>query len=270
MSKRERIIPKDSSNYGNKGEAVYNKGIKDDQATLNRVIEIYEGKIGLLKEIAGHMEGWAQTYPGSVPEPAIAEDVMQFRELLGESCQRSRELCAAIERRDKACKPDKFLPDLQLLLGSMHGGYDYAYYKKRLIDCLRSMLLAPVPKEEPWKEQELQLSNWEAKSAKAECRSVFADMERLRRPVLMNRILAERILLELTSEEFSEQSLTDVLRECGIYVRYYEEVGSAEKRSFVQREEGDSYPAFFVSAQDSGELKCERCGCHKLKRKENE
>lgn len=270
MSKKKRIILRNSSNYGYQDEAVCNKDIKDDQATLNRVIEIFEGKIGLLKEIAGHMEGWAQTYPDSVQETDIAEDVMQFRELLGESCQRSRELCAAIERRDKACKPDKFLPDLQLLLGSMHGGYDYAYYKKRLIDCLRSMLLAPVPKEESWKEQELQLSNWEAKSAKAECRSVFADMERLRRPVLMNRILAERILLELTSDEFSEQSLTDVLRECGIFIRYYEEVESTERQSFVLREEGGSYPAFFMYAQDSGELKCEYRGCHKLKREEKE
>lgn len=253
-----------------KGEAVCNKDIKNDRETLNRAIEIFENRIVLLKEIAEHMEGWAQAYPGSVPETAVTEDVMQFRELLGESLWRSRELCAAIERRDKACKPDKFLPDLQLLLGNMHGGYDYAYYKESLIDCLRNMLLASVLKEEPWKEQELQLSDWKAKSAKAECRSVFADMERLRRPVLMNRILAERILLELTSEKFSEQSLMDVLEECGIVAKYYEEVECAERQSFVLREAGASYPAFFMYAQDSGELKCEYRGCHKLNGMEDE
>lgn len=253
-----------------KGEVVCNKDIKDDLVILKRVIDNFEGKIVRLKEIAGHMEGWAQAYPGSVLETAVTEDVMQFRELLGESLQRSRELCVAIERRDKACKPDKFLPDLQSLLGNMHGGYDYAHYKERLIDCLRNMLLASVPKEEPWKEQELQLSDWKAKSAKAECRSVFADMERLRRPVLMNRILAERILLELTSEEFSEQSLMDVLEECGIVAKYYEEVECAERQSFVLRETGASYPAFFMYAMDSGELKCEYRGCHKLDRTEDE
>ncbi len=80
--------------------------------------------------------------------------------------------------------------------------------------------------------------------------------------MLLNRILTERVLLELTSEELSEQSLIDTLRKCGIVTKYYEEVRERPERYFVTRERGASYPAFFVTEPGSRGLKCESKGCY--------
>jgi len=232
-----------------------------DLTTLNSAIELMEKKLALLKKNAKHMQGWIEEWRENRSGFGDTKS-SQFRELLGESFVRSRELCRALEERDKVCKIDKFLPELQILLGNMHGGYSFENDRKNLIHILRNMLLAPVPEAGPRQERKLSLQGWEIESAKAEAGSVFADMERVRRPVLLNRILTERVLLELTSEELCEQSLIDTLRKCGIVTKYYEEVPERQERYFVTRERGASYPAFFVKEPGSKGLICENKGCY--------
>lgn len=188
------------------------------------------------------------------------EEAKSYRELLGKNVSRSRNFVKVMEKREASCSlRDVFLP-LQLFMGNLHAGQDVSRDKEQMIIQLRAMLLERLPSKEPYIEPSLYLEDWSVEHAKREMASVWADMERLQRPVIWNRQLTERVLLFLLSEEMNEKKLREELECCGLYARYYEEVAGIYKEYFTIREHGCAYPALFVCSPEDGEWRCQSRG----------
>lgn len=188
------------------------------------------------------------------------EDAKSYQELLGKSVSRSRNFVKVMEKREASCSLQNVFLPLQLFMGNLHAGQDVSRDKEQMIIQLRAMLLERLPSRDPYIEPSLYLEDWSVEHAKREMASVWADMERLQRPVIWNRQLTERVLLFLLSEEMNEKKLREELECCGLYARYYEEVAGIYKEYFTIREHGCAYPALFVCSPEDGEWRCQSRG----------
>lgn len=224
-------------------------------------------KVRELDLILNEMGNWKEfvtkktEYEGEGEKTRVyREEAESYRELLGKQISRSRSFIKTIEQTESSCSlRDVFLP-LQLFMGNLHAGQDVSRDKEQLIVQLRTMLLETLPSRESYIEPRLYLEDWSVQHAKREMESVWADMERLQRPVIWNRQLTERVLLFLLSEEMKEEKLREELEDCGLYARYYEEAAENCKEYFSIREYGCAYPALFVCSPEDGEWRCQSRG----------